>query len=61
MQANLRKLGALIAKDAADLAKNPTMILCVLMPVGFAVFYRFFIGDMGSICAATEAWARAPR
>ena len=23
------------------------MILCVLMPVGFAVFYRFFIGDMG--------------
>ena len=47
MQANLRKLGALIAKDAADLAKNPTMILCVLMPVGFAVFYRFFIGDMG--------------
>ena len=47
MQANLRKLGALVAKDAADLAKNPTMILCVLMPVGFAVFYRFFIGDMG--------------
>ena len=47
MQANLRKLGALIVKDAADLVKNPTMILCVLMPVGFAVFYRFFIGDMG--------------
>ena len=43
MQANLRKLGALIAKDAADLAKNPTMILCVLMPVGFAVFYLSLI------------------
>ena len=47
MQANLRKLGALIAKDAVDLAKNPTMVLCVVLPVGFSVFYRFFMGDMG--------------
>ena len=47
MQANLRKLGALIAKDAVDLAKNPTMVLCVVLPVAFSVFYRFFMGDMG--------------
>ena len=42
----LRKLGALLGKDAADLAKNPTMVLCVALPVGFALFYRFFLGDM---------------
>lgn len=42
----LRKLGALLAKDAADLLKNPTMILCIVMPVGFALFYRFFFGSM---------------
>ena len=47
MQASLRKLGALLAKDAADLVKNPTMILCVAIPVGFALFYRFFLGGQG--------------
>lgn len=46
MQANLRKLGALIAKDIADLVKNPTMVACVVVPVAFAVFYRFVMGDM---------------
>lgn len=47
MQASLRKLGALIAKDTVDLAKNPTMMLCVAMPVALSAFYRFFMGDMG--------------
>lgn len=47
MQANLRKLNALLAKDAVDLAKNPTMIICIAIPVAFALFYRFFLGGQG--------------
>lgn len=46
MDVFFRKLGALLAKDAADLAKNPTMALCIVMPIGFALFYRFFFADM---------------
>lgn len=42
----MRKLGALLAKDAADMVKNPTMLLCIAMPVGFALLYRLFMGDL---------------
>lgn len=60
MQASLRKLGALLAKDAADLAKNPTMILCIAIPVGFALFYRFFLGDLGLAPEAGEGAGAIP-
>lgn len=47
MKATLRKIGALLVKDAVDMVKNPTMIVCIVTPVGMAVFYRFFMGEMG--------------
>lgn len=45
MNTSLRKIGALCAKDAVDLFKNPTMFVVCLMPVGFMLLYRFIIGD----------------
>lgn len=47
MHATIRKTSALIAKDAADTFKNPTMLVSVLMPIAFMVLYRFMFARMG--------------
>lgn len=43
----MRKVGALISKDFTDLLKNPTMVVSCVLPVGFALIYRFMWADMG--------------
>ena len=45
MNATLRKVGALAGKDLADLFKNPTMLVVLLMPIGFMLLFRLVIGD----------------
>ena len=45
MNATFRRVRALAAKDLADLAKNPTMFVVLLMPIGFMLLFRFLIGD----------------
>ena len=47
MNASMRKVGALISKDFTDLLKNPTMVVSCVLPVGFALIYRFMWADMG--------------
>ena len=48
MNASMRKVGALISKDFTDLLKNPTMVVSCVLPVGFALIYRFMWADMGA-------------
>ena len=48
MNASMRKIGALLSKDFADLFKNPTMIVSCVLPIGFAAIYRFMWVDMAS-------------
>lgn len=57
MNAAVRKIGALAQKDAVDLAKNPSMAVCMLMPVGFAVLFRFLAGSVTERIAAESASA----
>lgn len=45
MGATMRKLGVLVEKDVKDLVKNPTMLLSIIMPVGFTFLYRMFFGE----------------
>lgn len=45
MNATLRKVGALAGKDLADLFKNPTMLVVLLMPIGFMLLFRLVVGD----------------
>ena len=45
MSAALRKTGALLAKDLADLLKNPTMLVVCLLPIAFMALYSFMVGD----------------
>lgn len=45
MNAALRKTEALLAKDFADLFKNPTMLVVCLLPIAFMALYSFMIGD----------------
>lgn len=45
MNATLRRVGALADKDLADLFKNPTMFVVILMPIGFMLLFRLLIGD----------------
>ena len=45
MNAALRKTGALLAKDLADLLKNPTMLVVCLLPIAFMALYSFMVGD----------------
>ena len=47
MNASMRKVVALISKDFTDLLKNPTMVVSCVLPVGFALIYRFMWADMG--------------
>ena len=39
MDATIRRVGALAAKDLADLFKNPTMLVVLLMPIGFMMLF----------------------
>lgn len=41
MNAAMRKIGALSIKDAKDLARNPAIAVCALMPIGFILLYRY--------------------
>ncbi|MEI3232246.1 MAG: ABC transporter permease [Gordonibacter pamelaeae] len=47
MEATLRKTGALLGKDLKDVVKNPTMLVCCLLPVGFMLFYKNAVGGHG--------------
>lgn len=44
MQATMRKITALLEKDARDLCKNPTVLLCVVLPIGFLLLYTRLMG-----------------
>lgn len=54
MNASLRKIRALTAKDFADLFKNPTMFVVCLMPIGFMLLYRIVIGDTAAQAGLAE-------
>ena len=56
MEATLRKTGALLGKDLKDVARNPTMLVCCLLPVGFMLFYKNAIGG-GMEGEAAEAFS----
>lgn len=45
MNAAMRKTGALLAKDFADLFKNPTLLVVCLLPIAFMALYAFMVGD----------------
>lgn len=44
MQAVMRKTSALFSKDLKDSVKNPTMLVCCLMPLGFILLYKNLMG-----------------
>ena len=48
MNATLRRISALAGKDLADLLKNPTMFVVLLMPIGFMLLFRFVTGDVAA-------------
>ena len=56
MEATLRKTGALLGKDLKDVVKNPTMLVCCLLPVGFMLFYKNAVGG-GMEGEAAEAFS----
>ena len=62
MNAALRKTGALLAKDLADLFKNPTMLVVCLLPIAFMALYSFMVGDAagGSDLTAEQQEAVGP-
>ena len=62
MNTALRKTGALLAKDFADLFKNPTMLVVCLLPIAFMALYSFMIGDAagGSDLTAEQQEAVGP-
>lgn len=62
MSAALRKTGALLAKDFADLLKNPTLLVVCLLPIAFMALYSFMIGDAagGSDLTAEQQEAVGP-
>lgn len=45
MEATLRKTGALLNKDFKDMVKNPTMLICSLMPIAFIALYSTILGQ----------------
>lgn len=44
MEAIMRKTATLFEKDLKDVVKNPTMLVCCLLPLGFIVFYSKVMG-----------------
>ena len=63
MEATLRKTGALLGKDLKDVVKNPTMLVCCLLPVGFMLFYKNAVGggmdgeDAEAFSALLVSWS----
>lgn len=55
MNATLRRVGALVDKDLMDLIKNPTMLVVLLMPIGFMLLFRLVIGDTATDAGLTGA------
>lgn len=55
MSAALRRIGALADKDLADLFKNPTMLVVLLMPIGFMLLFRLITGDATADTGLTGA------
>lgn len=55
MNATLRRVGALVDKDLMDLIKNPTMLVVLLMPIGFMLLFRLVIGDTAADAGLTGA------
>lgn len=53
MNATLRRVGALVDKDLMDLIKNPTMLVVLLMPIGFMLLFRLVIGDTAADAGLT--------
>lgn len=45
MDAAFRKTGALLGKDFKDLVKNPTMLICTLLPIAFVMLYAQMSGE----------------
>ena len=43
MEATLRKIRVLVGKDLIDLVKNPSMLICLVLPVGFALVTRLVL------------------
>ncbi|BAK45279.1 ABC transporter permease [Eggerthella sp. YY7918] len=50
MNAVMRKTSALLTKDFKDVVKNPTMLICTLLPIGFIWLYS----QMGSDTADAQ-------
>lgn len=57
MNATMRKIGALSAKDFGDLLKNPVTIICAVMPIGFMFLFRYAM--MGDIVAEEATYFKA--
>lgn len=48
MNAAMRKTTALLSKDFVDVVKNPTMLICSLLPIAFVFLYsQMSTGDAG--------------
>ena len=56
----MRKTGALLAKDFADLFKNPTMLVVCLLPIAFMALYTFMIGRRHGRCGSRPPNSRRP-
>ena len=54
MNAALRKTRALLAKDFADMVRNPSMIVACVMPIAFMALYQFILGDAVSEAGVTD-------
>ena len=44
METTLRKTGARLGNDLKDLVKNPTMLICTLLPIAFVLLYAQMSG-----------------
>ena len=44
MEAVMRKTATLFEKDLKDVVKNPTMLVCCLLPLGFIAFFSKVMG-----------------
>lgn len=60
MQATMRKIGALCQKDFIDMFKNPSMLVCLLMPIGFTALFRYMLGDVGVATVGADPHAAGP-
>lgn len=47
MDVSMRKIGVLFKKDFVDFFKNMAIFISCIVPVGFAVIYKYVLADMG--------------